>query len=273
METDMKRACVILLAFAFAASIAGCSSKLKDTLPTAAAPGVHEADFKDPAKDGFHGRTMKNIGWDLERCKVCHGNDYSGGSSGVSCNGAHCHDAADNGPEACYTCHGDRPGKKACPQTPSHIRHVEGGNMSATKVACSGCHKVPVKYNDPGHLFPLHLVTISAPLALTATKGRIAGDAVYDSSSKTCVNVYCHGNFTNGNNTSPIWDAADQAQCGSCHGIAAGNPLPKAPHLTITTCHTCHAGVVDENMTITEAGKLLHIDGKLRKFGSDSVDW
>jgi hypothetical protein len=60
--------------------------------------------------------------------------------------------------------------------------------------------------------------------------------------------------------------------CGACHGDAAtANPLPKPPHFAVTTCYTCHPGVVDQNQKI--ADKTKHVNGKLTKYGPEVTDW
>jgi hypothetical protein len=78
--------------------------------------------------------------------------------------------------------------------------------------------------------------------------------------------------FTNGNNFSPAWKGTAQGACGSCHGDAGtANPLPKPPHFAVTTCYTCHPGVVDQNKKI--ADKTKHVNGKLTKYGPEVTDW
>jgi predicted CxxxxCH...CXXCH cytochrome family protein len=109
-------------------------------------------------------------------------------------------------------------------------------------------------------------------LAATKTKGT-TGEPVYDPASGACRNVYCHGNFSNGNNYAAKWTGgAVEAKCGSCHGDpATGNPLPKSPHPQMDNCSTCHAGVVDAGRNIIDPSK--HINGKLNSFGGERTDW
>jgi len=53
-----------------------------------------------------HPQRVKDLGWDLASCRVCHGNDYEGKGASASCVGSGCH-VREEGPEACVTCHGD----------------------------------------------------------------------------------------------------------------------------------------------------------------------
>jgi predicted CxxxxCH...CXXCH cytochrome family protein len=69
---------------------AGCT-KLKEELPAAneGLVKVHEAGWSDSSSSSFHGRVLKAKDWDLTGCQPCHGSNFQGGTSGVSC----------------YTCH------------------------------------------------------------------------------------------------------------------------------------------------------------------------
>jgi predicted CxxxxCH...CXXCH cytochrome family protein len=237
--------------------------------------GTHDKDIANPASAKFHAKIIPTIKYDFTGCKDCHGKDYNGGASKKSCNNTGCHVAADGGPEACYTCHGNAATKTIYPQNyPSHGTHLNGGLFSATVVACKDCHKVPAKFDDAGHIgaTPGHPpVTITNPVALTVTKGT-TGIMSFDAVAGTCKNVYCHGNFTNGNNASPKWTGTDQAKCGSCHGDpVTGNPLPKAPHLAVPTCSSCHIGVIDVNGNFIDKSK--HINGILNVYSQQKTDW
>ncbi len=233
--------------------------------------GSHPKGIANPASADFHAKWISTIEYRIDVCQTCHGVDYNGGVSKASCNTSGCHNAADNGPEACYTCHGDRATQKIYPQTPGHITHLEGGQFTATKVTCSGCHTMPTKVIDPAHFNPSNPVKITDPLALLKPRGFV-GDPAYNTATKTCENVYCHGNIPNGNNFKPVWDGQNQAACGTCHGNLT-NPRPGGTHPAVDACSGCHAGVVDANRQFDAAGKALHINGKLRLYGSDKADW
>jgi predicted CxxxxCH...CXXCH cytochrome family protein len=226
----MKKALyATLLSMLLLALLAACSSELQDAddLPfTPALVGAHGAGYARLGSDNFHGLDIaQNHGWDITGCRSCHGLDYEGGNTRVSCNASGCHVSADGGPEACYVCHGDVMTKKIYPQwPPSHATHLEGGPNSSTTIACNDCHILPENYADPLHIDDTTPgkaeVHFNNALAATVTLGTV-GVPIYDSGSLTCANTYCHGNFTNGNNKTVTWNASDQANCGSCHGDEA----------------------------------------------------
>lgn len=104
-----------------------------------AGPSGHPADWLDPDSRVFHGTRVRDNG--AENCKACHGDDYLGGDSGVSCYDS-CHDGPgghpagwdetpspfhgyeviDSGSQQCEDCHG------------------EGNTGGWAEVACADCH-------------------------------------------------------------------------------------------------------------------------------------
>jgi hypothetical protein len=67
-----------------------------------------------------------------------------------------------------------------------------------------------------------------------------------------------------GENVSPAWTGgASNATCGSCHG------LPPKGHIVVpvSTCGTCHDGIVGSDGTITD--KTRHVNGKVNVFGQE----
>ncbi|MEA1996032.1 MAG: hypothetical protein U9N45_00250 [Gemmatimonadota bacterium] len=53
-------------------------------------PGGHPVGWTDQSNFYFHGKRAYIIGF--HRCRACHGEEYLGGTSGVSCNAAGCHE-------------------------------------------------------------------------------------------------------------------------------------------------------------------------------------
>lgn len=49
----------------------------------------HLADWMNPAAAAFHGKALAAQNYDATACQACHGAQYDGGSSGVSCKGCH----------------------------------------------------------------------------------------------------------------------------------------------------------------------------------------
>jgi predicted CxxxxCH...CXXCH cytochrome family protein len=102
--------------------------------------GVHPSGITDPASADFHGKLLEQRHWDFPFCATCHGEDFSGGTSKVSCRTCH-----EQGPTACTTCHG------MPPKTGAHEKHVLGGALGK-KYDCSLCHTRPSAWSDPGHI-------------------------------------------------------------------------------------------------------------------------
>ena len=84
----MKNTNSILALALLALSLAfvGCSD-LKTDLPSPVAPGVqaHRAEWIDTSSASFHGKVIRAANGDVQECLKCHGQNYQGGTSGVSC--------------------------------------------------------------------------------------------------------------------------------------------------------------------------------------------
>ena len=281
----------ILFALSFGILIASCSD-LQNNIPVQPKLTVHKIGFSNPDSGSFHGTFIKNNNWDLISCQQCHAADYSGGTAEFSCNSCH---KAPGGPLACNTCHGDfnNPARIAPPRTingdtattvmgvGAHTSHLYTNTLS-NNVACESCHNVPQSVFSPGHLDS----NLPAEVVLKdLSTSNIASNAAFNSSSGTCSNTYCHGNFSFskdsadaqdqfaftassmiGNNVTVTWTKVNglQAICGSCHD------LPPKGHIgyqqfPISSCVSCHAGVVDEAGNIID--KTKHINGKVNVRG------
>jgi predicted CxxxxCH...CXXCH cytochrome family protein len=164
---------------------------------------------------------------------------------------------------SCSTCHGSA--ANSAPPAPlsgdestaaiavgAHQSHLIDGLLRKA-IPCNECHVVPANVGDEGHVDPL-------PAELTfgalATTGGIA--PAWDRGNGRCQSVYCHGEtLGGGSNTQPIWNVVDgtEAACGTCHSLP-----PPAPHPDMADCHDCHAGTVNEDLTIDIDGEL-HING------------
>ncbi|MFZ1731448.1 MAG: CxxxxCH/CxxCH domain-containing protein [Bacteroidota bacterium] len=277
MKTYFTSSLLFLMALAL---LSGCSSELKDAADLPNQPiilGAHGEGYSHLGSDNFHASDiMNNLGWDISGCRACHGVDYSGGNTGQSCNASGCHAVADGGPEACYVCHGDVMTKKIYPQWySSHATHLEGGMNSKTTIACNNCHTLPANFSDPLHIDKTTPgeaeVHFNNALAATVTLGTV-GTPTFSAADATCANVYCHGNFTNGNNKTVAWKGTEQDKCGSCHGDeASGSPLPKAPHIQNANCSGCHTGIIDASGNIIDPAR--HVNGILNVFGAERTNW
>jgi len=106
-----------------AAVILGGCSELKDDLqpPTSGGSQLHPPEWSQAASPGFHGRVLKENDWDDASCKPCHGGDYNGGTSGVSC----------------FTCHAPYPHAAQFPGG-RHTTYLRGTLFPLD--ACKVCH-------------------------------------------------------------------------------------------------------------------------------------
>jgi predicted CxxxxCH...CXXCH cytochrome family protein len=237
--------------------LAGCAdARPADGLPCSSAQAscdrVHPLGVADPGSPDFHGTLVRNLGWDFTTCRGCHGDDFAGGTSGVSCLGCHA-----SGPTSCTGCHGQPP------ETNAHPIHAGGGALGK-KFDCVECHVKPQLYTDVGHLFAADGSIINEARvafgalasASLATEDR-PGPPAY--TNGTCENVYCHGGAfqdSNAKHPAPTWRFVwhDQAACGACHG------LPPSDHAR-SQCSECHPKVVDASGRIIDLAR--HLDGQL----------
>ena len=283
----MKTKILVLLVLGGLALVA--CSKLVDSIPAAPEVTVHKTGITDPASPNFHGILIREMNWDLRFCQNCHSGNFSGGIADASC--LTCHTEV-NGPGACNTCHGDfdNPDFIAPPQDThnntstnepgvgAHVSHLYSNELGKS-IECSTCHVVPQVFSDQGHIDDTpDAEVIFGNLAVH----NIAVAPVYNYSSVTCSDVYCHGNFEflkdsapvshqiafeegadrmTGNNRSVVWTTVDgsQDECGSCHG------LPPTGHIyfEITACGTCHSGIVDRNGNMVDSLSYKHINGEV----------
>jgi predicted CxxxxCH...CXXCH cytochrome family protein len=215
---------------------------------------IHGGGILNPADSQFHGEVLKDNAWNFQLCASCHGTDFSGGGSQVSCLTCHA-----QGVTTCSTCHG-RYG-----QSEAHATHVDGGALGK-QFDCSECHLKPASYLDVGHLFDadgglvqgVSVVFAATSLAATNTPTR-TNAPTWDAGTQSCSNVYCHGGAfadTSASNTTPLFDlvGTGQAACGTCHG------LPPSDHAAgQTQCSFCHGLVVDANRHFINPA--LHLNG------------
>jgi len=234
----------------------GCETEVDE-----AWDGFGDSDHFAAPHEGDHlGFLMENPEL-LEDCQECHGADYDGGTSGVSC--IDCHAASEAYEGSCNICHGmsdsvDIPAYQAPPldlagnestdefTVGSHRTHMIGGEYS-DGIECQSCHIVPDSWSSRGHIDES-----PAEVIFGGFSGWHEHNPVLDSETGTCSDTYCHGDFA------PEWTTVDgsQAECGSCHTLP-----PPTPHYnaTIETCVQCHSSVIDGEGNIIN--KALHING------------
>ncbi|RJP63829.1 MAG: CxxxxCH/CxxCH domain-containing protein [Ignavibacteriales bacterium] len=287
----MKKLNILLLTFIISLLVISCS-KLKDELPTPIEASVHPEGFSKVGNSDFHGKFIQQHAWNLKMCKQCHGTNYNGGTSSVSC--LSCHNNP-GGPEGCGTCH--EIGKDLNGNTSTAERGVGAhtvhllGNSKGKIVSCAECHNVPADIYQQGHMdteansevmFNSYFANIKTNEPVTSDYDSqlqlFSPNPTYNSVNLSCSNTYCHGYFKNGNLTNaPVWNNSSSNACGTCHGdptkaTLAEKSLPKTTanggtHVNVLTCSNCHGGVVNSNLQFVDASK--HIDGKLNVFGND----
>ncbi len=195
---------------------------------------------------------------DTTLCVSCHSD------GALSCTGCHGGDLNDTG----------APPKGLSGETATtdlavgaHTAHVSGGSI-ANAMTCAACHLEPDNIASPGHLDPDSIAEL--------TWGDISGDqSIWNRSNAKCSNVYCHGNFTGGNNANaPIWTGTDQASCGSCHNVDnnyANLKWEHQLHIEIggLACDDCHSSVVNTSLQIINTS--LHVNGSVDLLTKDQA--
>ncbi len=268
-------------------SYQGCSQLDTDAV-LAPELGIHPSgwgDTLDLQNPNFHAQYIQaNKLWNLVGCRSCHGTDYTGGNTGVSCRTCH---TSSSGPQSCRLCHGGVSGHANPPKAlngdtsttslgvGAHMVHLYNTRWSA-QVVCEECHTDFNGFDDPLHIGPMPdgIAEINfGPLAHDTINGPIRPDPMWNRSAATCSSVYCHGTFKQGNiNFSPTWTNGNSVVCGSCHGDAVTmNPTPRdtngvfiPPHFSFMTrnsCYVCHTSVINSQGQFIN--KDLHINGEL----------
>ena len=201
--------------------IAGCSEP-KNT-PTL--PGAHPVAWMDKNSPDSHGKVSLVNGTD--GCFICHSNSGDGGKVGIACYDCHAELT-----ELCVSCHGGIDNSTGAPPlglrgetadttlaVGAHTVHIEGDIVS-NGIACNNCHINPVTILDVTHLDIIESGAVPDSIAEIVWHGFADGGQrrVWDRTSRTCSNTYCHGKFEGGReNNAPVWTATGQAECGSCH--------------------------------------------------------
>jgi predicted CxxxxCH...CXXCH cytochrome family protein len=196
----------------------------------------------------------------IASCRVCHGDDFAGGATGVSCTACHASSVSPSPGFAdwtanCTFCHGTRTPDwtiadlalaappdavvgggdqtNANPGVGAHQAHLVAGTF-ANALACTSCHTVPAGTGALTH-FQGNGAQAAIDFSATATKG-VSG-AAYAGGNCT---VYCHGSGTELANpagtASPAWTSSAGVACGDCHGL----PPPSGPTFLTPNAHEFH---------------------------------
>lgn len=203
------------------------------------------------------------------KCTICH--KHADGFKGSGCDGCHGYppvvNTATGGPDGLV----NNPGVTGSATAGAHDMHV-----NEKFYPCDYCHYGSVG-SGPAH-------NDGAPQDITmgfSLFGGLYSGGIYDgqtavgydssgpnttvidpaAGSKTCSNIYCHGELPdgtkwgNGVNTTPAWDAAG-VNCGDCHLATNANPPTLGSHKKHTgatasdlnlTCTLCHSGYANKH--------------------------
>jgi predicted CxxxxCH...CXXCH cytochrome family protein len=194
---------------------------------------------------------------------------------------ANCHAAA---PTGCVYCHGGVDNQTGAPPkglrgetatttipVGAHTKHMNGSAL-AGPLKCSDCHTSYTYVTDAGHF--------AADSVAEIVWGNFAnrnGGAVWNRSTKTCANTYCHGNFAGGiAANAPVWTSASQAACGSCHDVGIHPSLLLGEHSAHAgegvACYRCHFGTLNSSDQISNPG--AHADGEVTvQFWTGTGSW
>jgi hypothetical protein len=205
-----------LILLASGAGLLVSCSELKDDLkqPVAGGGGIHGEAWSDVTSPEFHGRYLKTKSWEDQECKSCHGGDYAGGTSGVSC----------------FTCHPAYPHQAVFPgnRHTTYLRQTlfpldqcqvchgvtyAGGPIAEISCLTSGCHvDVNGAQKSPEACNTCH-GNFRAPetdLLATAPPKSVAGDT-----ATTVPGVGAHAaHLTYGT-------ALQSIKCAECHAVPA----------------------------------------------------
>lgn len=272
---------VIAMSFIAATFISGCGELDTNLSNVPDIPGPHPIGWAELNSADFHGKyILSNNEWNLKLCTGCHGEDYKGGGTGLSCYKCH---SSPQGPEECSLCHGSN-GKPNPPRSlngqsstayigvGAHSAHLDSNRWSA-KLQCNDCHLPVNSFDDTNHIgaTPNGIADITfGALSRTSLGGNITPDPNWNRSETKCSNTYCHGTFKNGNvNSTANWVSSASVYCGTCHGDPqTGNPNPKPngvyvqPHgssFTVNQCYLCHSAVINSSGLIVNKDK--HVNG------------
>lgn len=194
--------------------------------------GVHPDGWADKNSPAFHAEWLKANGFPLPRCQACHGEDYEGGSVGVSCSQANCHSGP---PIACTTCHGSRGTPR--PETGAHWAHV---------AFCDTCHRVPTETTESVQEHARGDAGTIIHFGGLALEG--GAQPAWDPGAQNCTNSYCHGV------ASPAWTTGVQIACDGCHRAPPADHARWARVASDTaSCATCHPS--------PDGG--THVDGRI----------
>lgn len=205
-----------------------------------------------------HKAFIAGTNWNLAGCTECHGADFTGGNTGVSCVGCH---GSGSTPALtnCNLCHATPPVDNAGLPAP-YEDGAFGAHAAHARYACTECH-APVSGLDHIDGVPAEVNFGYAEIANASGYHPIYAPPVeVRSGNGSCGSIYCHGG-------SPMSWQGDAVACGSCHAVLPPPPGPFHDANT-TNCHECHPHVDPNSDYSTPDGivflpdlEYLHVNG------------
>lgn len=225
----------------------------------------HPPGYEEP---GLHG-----VDANLQRsdCGACHGADWTGGVA-QGCDQCHADEGFPAWRTNCTFCHGGANGDtdgvppedidgtdvETAISFGAHPEHNGTGAMGHPEYDCVECHTKPTSALSAGHALDGSPGTAEVDLAFgTSFEGG------YDAASRSCSNLYCHGDGQTPSGT--ITDGAQALTCDSCHATTTTFERlsgTHAAHLAVSgvTCADCHDDVNASNVITAPA---RHVDREL----------
>jgi predicted CxxxxCH...CXXCH cytochrome family protein len=226
---QVKTAKLLFVGFlTLTASFIGCSDPNAQS-PINSDTGKHAANWLPAAH-------MAAATSDLDSCSTCHGADFNGGISGVSCTSCHLGSSTSVHPATwvpVYSTHGPYAtanGTNACSNQYCHGPSLTGVPNSGP--SCTSCH-----LGSPTSVHPADWVPVYST----------HGPYVKANSTSACANQYCHGlSLTGVANSGP--------SCTSCHlgGLTSGHPADWVP------IYSTHGPYVTANGTNSCSNQYCH---------------
>jgi predicted CxxxxCH...CXXCH cytochrome family protein len=237
---------------------AGASSECTGPVDTNVTGLYHPDGWADAAAHGMGAKCQ------ADTCTACHGEDLTGGSTGVGCDDCHAEGWRTN----CTFCHGGGDNTTGAPPVdidnlstglsfPEHTAHVEQTIHAAWD--CTQCHTKPTDVLSVGHFLVGDGTPCEAEVNFAAG---LSSAGRYDGAGG-CSNLYCHGNGRGSTSTGSVASGAN-LDCNGCHDASdQGDHLSGEHHKHIEEglgCNECHSATVSNNTTISNPAN--HVDGE-----------
>jgi predicted CxxxxCH...CXXCH cytochrome family protein len=257
----------LLISLAMALALAGCGDK-NDKAVFSPESG-HPSDWVQTHKASAQ--------TDVASCTECHGEDYSGGISKVSCtsptavSGFTCHVSSPvDKPTECVSCHGGvsasgvptGPFGSNDPKSAPNRQFAHTKHIALAGIGCDTCH-LKAGTGTAGHA--------KADLAGGRKSATVNGAFVHNDNG-TCSNVSCHGGKVTPAwvDTTEIIVANNNIDCLKCHAPATTAGIPGIPQYNsfYTGLHVFHLDPAGVNANCTDCHNIgtltnfqLHFSG------------